>query len=614
MANEYSSSAMYFAGDTDRVYLIGSQTTDFRYVDNTLDIENPSGEETRFASLTYSGRDLRDYSLGTRNIKLQVQIYGTDQNTLLNNVARLQRLFSIATSPFYLAGGAVQFANAFQSESFPDQGTGDQGLLFIFRMGKDGGPSLTSELGTSDSYSDNTLRARVLKTRFTNVNQQFSAESTITVTGTAKKVRTYEIELECEPLFTMRERRVATSSALSIGQVAPANGSNNRVIIASGTVLGTNPAPTRIMTQLSGAQGIIIGRDAGIYSALNAPSYPVFSGGGRNDLYTGGTYNNITGKQYKVKISGTGSPNQYQYSTNGGSSYSASFNISAGAINSLEGASSIVPYFWFESATGHNLNDTWTFNSHQTVQYINSTFDLYANRANAYTEDGVLVKDIHYTIPYGCHSRYKVYLVFSYTGHAPEVSAKMYYGGYNYSGAGGKLYSGGARFDWTSPATSANWVDVALIDTTANANPSAMHPYINSDILLQVYVRSKSAIANPATFNISYAYLVPCPDENSWFHAGWTDDGEQYEYYCNYDMANPYMVESSYPTAGGGRRAMPLNGTYGGNLITLIPQVQNTIVMLPVFTTNSDWRSSTLSTSGTTGAVEISYKPMYSVF
>lgn len=614
MANEYTSSAMYLTSDTDQIHLIGSLNTDFRYVDNTLKIGNPSSEETRFASLTYGGRSLRDYTLGTRTITFQIQVYGTNQNTVLSNAARLQRLLSIPTMPFYLAGGAVQFQNSFHSTGFPESGTGDQGLLFVFRMGKDGGPSLTSETGSSDSYSDNTLRARVLKATLTNVNQQFSAESSITISNTAKKLRTYDVELECEPLFSMRERRVATSSALHVGLVSPVNSNGNRVIIASGTILGTNPAPTRIMTQLSGAQGIIIARDAGHSSALNSPSYPVLSGGGRNDLYVGGTYNSTTGKSYKVKISGTGSPNQYQYSTNGGSSYSASFNISAGATNSLEGGGSIVPYFWFESATGHTLNATWSFNSHQTVQYINSTYDVYANRATAYTEDGAFVKDIYYNIPYGCHSRYKVYLVFTATGFTPEVSAKMYYGGYNYSGAGGKLYSGGGRFDWTTPATTSNWVDVALIDTTANANPSAMHPYVNSEVLLQIHVRSKSAIANPATFNITHAYLVPCPDENSWFHAGWTDDGEQYEYYCNYDMSNPYMVESAYPSSAGGRRAMPLNGTYGGNFITLLPDVQNTLLMLPIFTTSSDWRSSVIADSGNTGAVEISYKPMYSVF
>lgn len=611
MADEYASSYMGFYSDYDSISFIGSLTTDFRYLDDTLTIETPEKEEIRFSSLGYSGHSLKDVIYKSRKISFDIEIYGNTDKLVLANVERIQAMLSRTTSPFYLGGGAYNFSHSYSTSGFPTYDTGDSGLIFGVRMGKDGGTGITTESGNTDSYTDNVLYTRVLSAHMTSSSIYFSSARQKSVNGVNKYFRTYTIDMECEPYMFMRPRRVVSipEPGLKEGLVSPSNSDTNRVIISGSSIAGTEPAGTRILTHLYGAQGIIIGRDAGI-SMVNCPAFPEqTTGSGKNDIYVTGDYRNTAGKTYKVKISATGARDSIQISTNGGASYGASQELYAFAPYQLGSDNA---YVYFESETGHTLNNVWTFVSHQTVKDVSDTIDVYANRTSAYTDNGLLVTSLYYNIPYGCHSRYKVYVKISSTGYTPELSAKMYYGGYNTSG-GHKIYSGGAQFDWTTIAESSNWADLALIDLTASAMPASMHPSASGEVKIEIYTRAIGAIQNPASLTIDLAYLIPCPDENSWFHAGWTDDGSQYEHYCNYDMDNPYMAESLAPDEGSYRRVMPLNGTYGGNFITLIPKLDNTLVMIPLDGNATDWRRTSFGGSGQTGRTEISYKPRYLV-
>lgn len=611
MANEFGESLIRLSSDIDIIdFNSPTNTPSFRYIDNTLIVDAPTMNDVRFSSLGYSGRPLKEYNYQSRTISFDIEISGSTDNVLLSNVEKLRRVFSFATSSLYLAGGGYNSALAYSSSSFPISDTGDSGLMFTFRLGKDGGSGITKETGTTDSYTDNALSCRVLQADMIAIDSGISAARTKTNGVSSVKTRKYTIKLECEPYLYMRPRRIATIShpGLREGLVSPANSDINRIFITSG-IIGSEPAPTRIVTQLAGATAIIMGRDAGV-SMVNCPAYPVFSGSGRNDLYSTGDIRSATGKIYKIKITVTGAQDSFAYSTNNGSSYSANIPITPYVTYTIDTVSGRTADVYFATQTGHVVNDVWTFNSHQVVKDISVTHDVYANRNNAYSETGTLATSIIYNVPFGCHSRYKLYLKFSKTGFDPELSAKIYYGGYDIV----KLYSGGMSTDWTVPATTnTNWVDVAIIDLTANAVSGFQHPVSAAEIKIEIYARSRTTISNPANITIQHAYLIPCPDENSWFHSGWTEDGDQYEHFCNYDMSNPYMIETLAPSVSGYRRIMPLNGTYGGDMLTLIPQIDNTIVMIPVEGGFSDWRKSSFLGTGYTGAVEISYKPRYLV-
>lgn len=609
MANDFTTSYMALLSDIDEIDFIGAGTN-FQYMDDTLSIDTPDVEESRFSSSSYAGRGLKDVVYKTRNIKFEIEVYGTNDGDLMNNVARLRRLISISTSPFYLSGGAHELISDYTNYTRQTGETGDSGLLFGIRVGKDAGTSYTGELQIVYG-NKNIIFARVIKAHMTGGERYFSASRTRTVNGVAKKSRLYSIELECEPYLFSPSRliKVVGEPGLKEGQVSPVNAYTNRIIIPAADIVGTEPALTRITTHIAGGQGIIIGRDAGI-SMLNSPAFPkMTTGSGLNDIYVLGDVRNATGKSYKVRISATGAQDSVQISTNGGSSYGASTPISA--LSRIQLGSDNA-YIYFEKQTGHTLNNEWTFYSHQTVTYLNSTKDIYANRNATYQETGYLVGTLYYVIPPGCHSRYKLYGRVATTGFTPELSSKIYYGGYS-DWTVSKLYSGGAQSDWTTIAETSNWADLGIIDLTSNGMPSSMHPGASGEIKIEIYARTLSTIQNPANITIDLVYLFPCPDENSWFHAGWTDDGDQHEHYCNYDLSAPYMVETMLSGSGVYGRVMPLNGTYGGNYITLIPNVDNTIMMVPLDSGTSDWRRTEFLNIGQTGYTTISYKPRYMV-
>ena len=80
------------------------------------------------------------------------------------------------------------------------------------------------------------------------------------------------------------------------------------------------------------------------------------TGTGLNDATFGGVYSGASTKTYAVKITATGTPDSFQYSSDNGSTYNG-VNIqvrSDGVQNLAEGVNII-----FGATTGHTLNDVW---------------------------------------------------------------------------------------------------------------------------------------------------------------------------------------------------------------------------------------------------------------
>ncbi|MEW6734529.1 MAG: hypothetical protein AB1489_24605 [Acidobacteriota bacterium] len=91
----------------------------------------------------------------------------------------------------------------------------------------------------------------------------------------------------------------------------------------------------------------------GLYPTL--PAFTEDNSGvtGTEDLTPGGTYTGTEPANYTVKITGTGTPNQFQWKKDNGT-FSASANITGSAQALSDGVT-----ITFGSTTGHTLNDQW---------------------------------------------------------------------------------------------------------------------------------------------------------------------------------------------------------------------------------------------------------------
>jgi len=85
----------------------------------------------------------------------------------------------------------------------------------------------------------------------------------------------------------------------------------------------------------------------------------IFQGGTLDDMATAGTYTATTVKKYRVKISATGTPDQMQWSSDNGTTWSVASNVTTTATSLVSG----VTASW-SASTGHAVNDEWRFNAY----------------------------------------------------------------------------------------------------------------------------------------------------------------------------------------------------------------------------------------------------------
>lgn len=110
-----------------------------------------------------------------------------------------------------------------------------------------------------------------------------------------------------------------------------------------------------------------------------AISTVTFSGSGLNDLTLGATFTGTQKVNYKVQIDGTGTPDTFKWSDDGGSTWDAETVAITGSAQTLNNEFTIT----FAATTGHTLNDNWTFNARNV---IGTAYGIYvAAQANATT-------------------------------------------------------------------------------------------------------------------------------------------------------------------------------------------------------------------------------------
>lgn len=595
--------------DMDEITLASGN---YQLEDDTLEIEDPDVEDVRSVNAIYPGRDLRYMAHKSRMITFQLKVMGASDSAVVANASRIARIIAATTETTYINGGTYREEQAF-SEANEGADTGDQGIILKISM-ESATQTVNPEVASSDLTPTVIYTTRIISGRIITVDSPFK---TVRLDGNGNYFRMYKIELECEPFFLRRSRIIAEADDLSNAPVSPDNSAINRLIISAASIPGDVPALTRITTEIDGGQGVVIARDAGI-SILNCPAFPVYtkaSGGDpdRNDMFCYGQVQSSTGAMFNVKISAEGTPDSFQWKKNSGS-YSSSIQIEANTPVKL-GSDDVYVYFWTE--TGHNINDEWNFRSNQAYIVIDDNTDLYPQRDDVYSDNGFFFASGKIVIPPGCKSKYRVYASFN-PGALPSVGLEFmmtaFYLGF-VSPSGGRVSTVANQYDWVRLPPGASYIDLGVLDFTPDSSPFLLHPQVSSEMDLQFSVRSDNELANPSNLTIRGVYLVPCQDEYACMHVVWKFDGFGREVFCNYDPAHPYVAEVSanyFDEPFEIANAVPLDATYSGNIITLIPGVINTLLFIPVFSTNtSDWRIGTFTTNSLTGEIYVAIRPRY---
>lgn len=592
--------------DVDSVTFINTPANSgtYRYLENTFETQIPERKEIRTDLLYGFGRDLLSLSYRNRSIRFQFLVVGSTDSVVQAAITKISRMLIRAQDPIYLNGGG--YSDTLTSAE--GLNTGDNGLILRYKLRSSTEGTIENELGANVT-GQNILTYKVISGDLRVIDQVSSGRKM----GN-DYVATCELILETDP-FGLAEARILAKATgdgfYGVGTAPDIDNRHNRFHIPAASIPGDAPALTRIYTNLQNALGIIIGRDAGI-SLLNSTSFPAFTGTGLNDCFVWGQKRaNASNSYFRIKITGTGTPNQFAWSANDGSTWSSNIAITARTPIQLSGTDTWV---YFVNSTGHTLNDYWRFMDHQT--YINGTtaIDIYSNRESFYAMGGGTFSTTSFTIPKGCHSRYKIYADINISGvQYYEVSMGIAY----YTLAGTSVAATeDIQYDWIKPESDSILVDMGMIDLSPKSSPFMLQPGAFSYGKITLKLRAISNISSPGSAKLDYILFVPAQDDNSYMHAAWDyDSASGREVYCNFDPNNPYLaeVDANHFTTGynGSSSVAGLDFTMAGNVITLIPGVDNTIVFFPLLVATGNWRGAQATAGGHTGETSLAIRPRY---
>ena len=185
-------------------------------------------------------------------------------------------------------------------------------------------------------------------------------------------------------------------------------------------------------------------------------------------------------------------------------------------------------------------------------------------------------------------------------------------------GSDGSNFSGTdpIRYDWIKPELSTTLTSLGVIDLSPESAPFLLNPNSFGYGSINFYLHAITPITTGAVADVSYVLLVPDSDDNALMHAAWSfDSAAGREVYCNYDPNNQYIaeVDANHFDSGynGNSSIVGLDYLMTGNIITLIPNVDNTIVFYPVYQTQGNWRQSIVNTAGHTQETSLAIRPRY---
>ena len=109
---------------------------------------------------------------------------------------------------------------------------------------------------------------------------------------------------------------------------------------------------------VAGVRNVAFTTPTGDIEAQYVPA-ATFNGAGLDDATSGGSYTGEGTTAFLVEIDGTGSPDTFRWSTDGGSTWEASTVAITGAAQTLDRGVTVT----FAATTGHTSGDQWTFSA-----------------------------------------------------------------------------------------------------------------------------------------------------------------------------------------------------------------------------------------------------------
>ena len=127
----------------------------------------------------------------------------------------------------------------------------------------------------------------------------------------------------------------------------------------------------------------ILGKDIVLTILSSEVDSATFSGSGTDDMTTGGSFTGDSAAEYVVEIDGTGTPDTFKWSDDGGSTWDATTVDITGSAQSLNNGVEVT----FGSTTGHDVGDRWTFDAGKTPIEGISTVTLGKDYTDSDTSD-----------------------------------------------------------------------------------------------------------------------------------------------------------------------------------------------------------------------------------
>ncbi len=622
--------------DVETVDFVGDANGIYKLLDGTLEIPPPDPVDVR--SSRNSNR-LIERTWRNRRITFEYEVNEVPAvEDIFLSMVRPSRILARATNQTYLDGDSFS-----GTPDIDTLFTGDAGCILQIRFGPIGTAVLDDEDG--GTYTDTRILTTKIISGTLEVVRPFSTQMQLDETSGNRKVMRIRVNLECDPFFLGDPIVVANVPDPGFCQPPDieAEYTHNKLLIEAADIPGDFPALTRITTRITDALGIIMARHAG-NCLLNCPSFPVYVGAsGRQDFIVGGYSTDpvifASGGELimRVKVTATDAGGDtVQYSINDGSTWSGNIILEDHTVVDI-GVTGF--YFTFFHKTGHTIADYWRFRGNQSYLLPNSgatiPVGIGGGSGAAYmSATGATVDSFYLNFPKEATGKYKILAQFEWDQALdPEFRMSLAYRGFLNSGSWWQDTKD-ASFDWSRGFEGylRNIIDLGTIDLTPSGAPSRGHPNSHAMATATVYARGAENEAVSYNIGLTKIFLCPVQDDDGFLWAGWKFDGEGREVYSNFDFRNPYIGEISaslsdkdaadtmYADATDvtldNARVVSLDESHVGNMLTLMPGVDNTLVFAPLLTGitgNPDFRGSYWDTSdiGLTQAVTVAIRPRY---
>lgn len=549
---------------------LGSTTVDFiddsggNYflLSDTFSAPPPRAVEERTGRFAVGGERVVRKTYDNRNVSFAFMIRAANETALINAYNDVYSLVVKGSSDKASSGGIYDIGSTYETGAE----VGEDGLVLRVQLHDTGG-------GVEDRLTFRVVSGSVSIPGImgdARIGSVFSGQTTI---------ERVEIELECEPFALGAPRSLAAEGSTVYGpkaSVASYSRSHPRYIkVSAAEIVGSESAPIKLeiepnVSNPTGYSSLILARESG-NGVLGCPSYPVFYGSGKTEMWVFGGNDTDSIKEYKVEIDGTGSPNTFKWSDDDGSTWEATgVSITSGAIQL--GSNDV--YVVFDATTGYTLGGGWAFRNDQS--YID--IDTYYSSIDLSARGGTGVATFYVNVPYGYAGKYKVILGVS--DSVTDVTEWNMTTAYFVPGK--TLSITGPKGSWVIGGGSV--VHLGVLDFTKHGNSISRLPNANVMANITVFARRRDT-SDTSSLNIEYALLIPVESPNSYLFSAWNSSvylaEDTIDTYCGYDLESPVM--GFRPLDEHARNYhVPFAGEVVGNVPRLEPGVDQVLYVVPV--------------------------------